>query len=145
MTEEDQSSTPQPKSIETLTPREVEEYSAIPGWRVWNSPHIATRQYSAFLDELATKPHVLKVSAGEKGYSAVRSRAEQGKRRLPFSVNSLDANWTYMYYLLEPLGQADAVVLEREGKLTDPNGRVFPKDNILTQQEFKQIVQPPGK
>ncbi len=135
MPEKDRSIQPEPIGIESLTPQQTEEYMKKPGWRIWNSPHIVAHEYREFLDELSTKPDVIKVKMGEKGYITVRRRHEVGKIPLPFGGgNAFDADWTYMYYLLEPLNEEDIAILEKKGK----------KDNILMQDEFKQIVQSPN-
>lgn len=136
MTEKDRSILPKPVNIESLTPQQTEEYMKVSGWRIWNSPHIADREYREFLEELGAKPNVIRVKMGKKGYTTVRrkheARRERGPR-LPLFSNGFDTEWTYMYYLLEPLTEEDITILEKKGK----------KDNILMQNEFKQIVESP--
>lgn len=140
MTEQDREQRPQPRNIDTLQPAELEQYYAVPGWRVWSRSIFANnKDYRTAFDQAAEKPLALICHERNRGYGTLYhwEADTQDKPRLPLFANGLDMP----SFLLEPLSEDEVKRIDEQGETPDPLRSIDKPNELFRPEDLRRIAE----
>lgn len=146
MMEKLDSQKPEPRSVDSLRPEELEQYSQVPGWRIWPRNIFQSTNYTEAAENAGAKPNALisrefdrDAAAGYDLYNLLLHNWREASH-IPSIIGrgSFDLPW----FILEPLTEEEVKIIDQQEKTHSMPAAADKPKQILRAEALKGIFSP---